>query len=389
MPDTGLNPNGLAILRRGNRVNAILHLNRWSGKYALREQFNPGIFNPLKAFEKAPGFLLAVMLAACSDTSEELNFHGSGMGTSWAVKVIQNPSTAAKIDALSIQARLDGVDRAMSNWQGDSDVAKLNNMPAGCLLVSEHTGKVATAANHISKASHGYLDVTLSPLIELWGFGVEDEPAGEPSPGLVASAMALGDYTQLSIAGRQLCKSRDETQVNYSAIAKGYAVDQIAGLLRESGYQQFLVEVGGELYGLGVKTNGEPWKVGIERPSYGLTQELYATLELNDMAVATSGDYRNYYEIDSVRYSHVINPRTGRPVQHNAASVTVVHRSAMVADAWATALLAAGPEEGLQLAEQNRLGVLMLLHDGQGFEELTSSYWFDGTTGHQQPKAKK
>jgi len=299
------------------------------------------------------------------------------MGTSWSVKLIQpaEPGNENRINAQSIQSKLDDVENAMSNWKGDSDVSRFNKMPAGCLLVSKHTEKVANAAGIISQHSHGYFDVTLSPLIELWGFGVKGEPPVELSPETLKAAMSLSDYSALSTTERQLCKNRDDIRVNYSAIAKGYAVDQIAALLLEAGYTSFLVEVGGELYGAGIKVNGDAWKVGIEKPSYGVTQELYSTLALNEQAVATSGDYRNYYEIDSVRYSHIINPVTGRPVVHNAASVTVVHKSAMFADGWATAILAAGPTGGMQIAEDQRLKALMILHSGNGFETLASKAW--------------
>lgn len=303
------------------------------------------------------------------------------MGTSWAIKLIQEPESAV-IEHQRIQGRLDEIEQAMSNWVEDSDVSRFNRMTQGCLLVSEHTERVASMANIVSEKSHGYFDATLSPLIELWGFGVVEEPPEEPSADLFNQIMSETGFSNVLTTERQLCKQRDQIAVNYSAIAKGYAVDQLAELIIEAGYSSFLVEVGGELYGQGTKPKGDNWKVGIEKPGYGFTQELYSTLELNGVAIATSGDYRNYYEIDSVRYSHIINPKTGRPVSHRAASVTVISESAMVADAWATALLAAGPVEGMQMAEEHQLVVLMILHadtkdqvNEQGFEQLISSSW--------------
>lgn len=311
------------------------------------------------------------------------------MGTTWSVKLVQNDSSdneegggqTTALDASTIQARLDSVENAMSNWKSDSDVSKLNRMAAGCLLVTAHTEKVATKALVIEQQSHGYFDASLSPLIELWGFGVQGEPPREPSQESLRHMLNEQQGARVSVAERQLCKNIDNLQVNYSAIAKGYAVDQVAELLKEAGYKNFLVEVGGELYGLGSKLTGEAWKIGIEKPSYGFNQALYSTLELSDKAVATSGDYRNYYEVDSVRYSHILNPKTGRPVQHSAASVTVIHDSAMVADGWATALLAAGPETGMQLADELKLKVLMILHDGDGFKELVSTEWLEMFAG--------
>ena len=336
-----------------------------------------------RIFIQASLCLSIALLIGCSKAPQEKLLQGKTMGTSWSVKVIEDGSSAEPITAAAIQARLDDIENALSNWIADSDVSRLNQMATGCLLVSEHTEAVATAANLIAQQSQGYFDATLSPLIELWGFGVQGEPPQEPSVAALEAAMAMIDYESVSTTERQLCKQKDATQVNYSAIAKGYAVDQLAALLTEQSYSNFLVEVGGELYGAGSKADGEFWTVGVEQPSYGFSQELYSTLHLNGEAVATSGDYRNFYELDSVRYSHIIDPKTGRPVAHSTASVTVIDDSAMVADAWATAILAAGPEQGMALAEQYRLKVLMILHEPEGFGQLSSSLWQQTVAGNE------
>lgn len=319
--------------------------------------------------------LAVFVLAACSESPQEILLQGSSMGTTWSVKLVTQPSSNVAVSSEQIQQRLDEVEEAMSNWMQESDVSRFNQRNEGCMHISEHTERVGRMSEQISLKSHGYFDPTVSPLIELWGFGVAGEPPEEPSEAALKQIREIYSYDYIWVIDGKLCKGIDDVQVNYSAIAKGYAVDQVAELMAEHGYQNYLVEVGGELYGVGKNISGNPWRVGIERPAYGLIQEVQSTLQLDAVGVATSGDYRNYYELNSVRYSHIINPKTARPVTHNAASVTVIHESTMVADGWATALLAAGAEQGMKLAEEHDLAVLMILRDGDGFKETYSSRW--------------
>jgi thiamine biosynthesis lipoprotein len=167
--------------------------------------------------------------------------------------------------------------------------------------------------------------------------------------------------------------------VDFSAIAKGFAVDVLSDLLSDSGYPNHLVEVGGELMAQGTAPSGQPWRVAIERPSTS-ERGLYAVVPLNNLAMATSGDYRNFFTEEGIRYSHTIDPRTGYPVTHRLASVTVLHEHAALADGWATALNVLGPEAGLTLARQEQLAVLMLEYDGEVFRELTTPN-FDAILG--------
>ncbi len=322
--------------------------------------------------------LLAFMLllAACSRAPEELLLSGSTMGTSWSVKIITRDDIRSPEEvSADIQSELDRIEAAMSNWQEDSEVSTFNRMSEGCLLVSEDTEAVARASLDISEQSEGFFDPTMSPLIDLWGFGVDNQPPEAPDAGLLQSMLANTGYRYFSVTERQLCKSNGAIHVNFSAIAKGYAVDKVADMLKSLGQERFLVEVGGELYGLGENRQGHPWSVGIESPDYGWSQGVYSILELDGMATATSGDYRNYYVLNDEYFSHILNPRTGHPVGHATASVTVLHESAMLADGWATALLAAGPEEGIRLANQANIAALMILREGDHFDSLYSQSW--------------
>ncbi len=305
------------------------------------------------------------------------------MGTSWSVKYIGNQEVTQEELTAEIQTELNRIEAAMSNWQEDSDVSKFNRLSQGCLLVSEDTVTVARASQTISQLSDGYFDPTVSPLIEVWGFGVGNQPPEEPEPELLESLLANTGYENFSVSDRQLCKNDADTHLNFSAIAKGYAVDQVADVLISNNIDRFLVEVGGELYGLGENSQNENWSVGVETPSFGWPQGVYSILHLNGNAVATSGDYRNYYELGDHTYSHILNPRTGRPVIHNAASVTVIHESTMMADGWATALLAAGPEEGIRLANKAGISAYMILRDGEEFTSTQSQYWPESTNNRE------
>lgn len=306
------------------------------------------------------------------------------MGTSWSVKYITDQRVNQAGLEGEIQTELNRIESAMSNWQEDSDVSKFNHLSQGCLLVTEDTVTVARASQTISQQSDGYFDPTVSPLIELWGFGVGNQPPEEPAPELLDALLANTGYQHFSIADRQLCKNDAAIHLNFSAIAKGYAVDQLASLFSRNDIDRFLVEVGGELYGQGQNNQNENWTVGVETPSFGWPQGVYSVLHLNGNAVATSGDYRNYYELNGQTYSHILNPRTGRPVVHNAASVTVVHESTMMADGWATALLAAGPEEGIRLANNAGIAAYMILRDGEQFTSAQSRSWPENTANHKQ-----
>ena len=325
-----------------------------------------------------------LFLTACSQEPQEQVLSGKTMGTSWSVKYMANSEAAPAGLTEEIQAELNRIESAISNWREDSDISKFNRLSQGCLLVSEDSVTVASASQTISQLSDGYFDPTVSPLIEVWGFGVGNQPPEEPEPELLDSLLANTGYQNFSIVDRQLCKNNDDVHLNFSAIAKGYAVDQVAKVFANNDIDRFLVEVGGELYGLGENSQNESWSVGVETPNYGWPQGVYSILHLNGNAVATSGDYRNYYELNGHTYSHILNPRTGKPVIHSAASVTVIHESTMMADGWATALLAAGPEEGMRLANNAGIAAYMILRDGEQFKSTQSQLWPERTENNEQ-----
>ena len=231
---------------------------------------------------------------------------------------------------------------------------------------------VLQAARELSRATGGAFDVTVGPLVNLWGFGPQQEftvPAEEQ----IKSVLHLVGYEKLRLdpAASTLKKSAGGMLIDLSAIAKGYGVDEIAGYLDLLQLDNYLVEIGGEIRARGVNDKQVAWQIGIEQPVAG-QRGVRKIIKLENIAMATSGDYRNFFEKDGIRYSHAIDPRTGRPVTHGLASVTVLHPSTMLADAWATGLLALGLEDGYGLARQNGLAAYFIIHGDVGFEEIST-----------------
>ena len=317
-------------------------------------------------------FLSLFALTGCifgDDTPDVLRFSGETMGTTFNVTVVDPPDTLEEEAMQSaIVATLEAVNASMSNWDPQSEVSRFNSSAAlEPVPLSEDFATVMAMANDIHDASGARFDVTLAPLIELWGFGTRTPEDAVPPPAEVNAALDLvGQRSMLTMDGATLTKSADGVSVNLSAIAKGFGVDAVARTLKDAGVTRYLVEIGGDLVTRGVNAEGEPWAIGIERPDVaGRVVELI--VPVSGYGLATSGDYRNYFEADGQRYSHILDPTTGRPVTHNTASVTVLAESATLADGWATALLVVGEEVGLPMAEAEGLAVLFITREDGAF----------------------
>jgi thiamine biosynthesis lipoprotein len=299
------------------------------------------------------------------------------MGTTYTVKIDGRDLSSSDRTVLrdTIQATLDAVERLMSTYDSLSELSRFNRHEStDPFVVSATTLEVFRIARLVSERSGGAFDITVGPLVDAWGFGPAGLPPSPPSDSVLAAVGARVGYNliTLSLETRTVRKSHPKTVADLSAIAKGYAVDLVAEALAALGVGAFLVEVGGELKARGRKADGSSWRVGIERPDSD-TRTAHTALDLVDMAVATSGDYRNYYEVDGVRYSHLIDPRTRAPVRHAGASVTVLHPDAVLADAWATALGVLDPLEGLALAEREGIAALFLVRSENGVEVLETA----------------
>jgi thiamine biosynthesis lipoprotein len=279
----------------------------------------------------------------------------------------------------AIVRELAEVDVQMSTWRPDSEISRFNAaIDTNPIKASRGLLEVVALSLEIHAASGGAFDVTLAPLLDAWGFGPSGiKPASPPTDDQLAPLRARigADKLHVDLSQGTLIKDQPELALELSAIAPGYAADRIAAALVALGHTHHMVDVGGEFRVTGHGPHGGPWRLGIERPeTTGGT--VHEVVLLVDQALATSGDYRNYYERDGVRLSHTLDPRTGRPIAHNLASVSVIHRSAALADGWATALNVLGPDAGLALAERQAIPALFLVRmpDGTFAERTTTPF---------------
>jgi FAD:protein FMN transferase len=300
------------------------------------------------------------------------DFAGATMGTSWSARVDASLSARRRDEVRSvIQERLDSLDRMMSSYDSTSELNRFNrHVSTDPFPVSDELFDVLVLARDVSARSGGAFDVTVAPYVDAWGFGPA-EPREPPDEGLLASLSSRVGYDLLVLdtVERTVAKANPETRIDLSAIAKGYAAERVGSALRDMGLSSFLVEVGGELSATGRRRDGRSWRVGIERPD-DRSPGYWGTVDLTDEGIATSGDYRNYHEVNGVEYAHIIDPRAGRPIRVRRFSVSVVHRSAAMADAWATALTVLGPNEGYALARSEGLATLFLVTVDGGFQSL-------------------
>ncbi len=326
----------------------------------------------------AASFLFALsallFLSGCAEDSVEVSFNGATMGTSYTVKYVDVDGVDADKVAANVGELLVYLDASMSTYQEQSELNRLNAAAIGePFAVSSAMWQVLLIAQQVFTLTEGAFDPTVGPLVDLWGFGPVDTQDRVPAQKDIDALMVDVGFDHLTFlpATQSVQKIRD-IRIDLSAIAKGYAVARVGDLLVDMGVKSFMVEVGGELRLAGLNGAGLPWRIAVEVPNLA-HGEIQKVLSVTDIGLATSGDYRNYFEKDGVRYSHEIDPRTGRPVSHDLVSVTVLVDDATQADALATAFMVMGQQATLALAERNKVAVFMLTRKPGGFAESSSS----------------
>ena len=316
----------------------------------------------------------------CSVSRDELvTLDGVTMGTFYNVKIVKKGVSAHTLDLLprGIQKVLDGVNQKMSTYIQDSEISRLNrNRATDWIPVSPELYKVLWYALQTSKKSNGAFDITVGPLVNLWGFGPEKNRENTiPPEKEIRKRLVNVGYQKLLLRADPpaVKKLNPKIYCDLSAIAKGYGVDKVADYLDSLQVTNYLVEVGGEIRARGLNQKRADWRIGISSPAY--PNDIEKIISVTNRAVATSGDYRNYFEKDGIRYSHTIDPTTGRPITHHLASVTVIHDSCMVADAMATAIDVLGPQKGYDLAQKEELAVFLIVKKGNKFvEKMTPQF---------------
>jgi thiamine biosynthesis lipoprotein len=320
-----------------------------------------------------PVLALVTLVSGCLFDKEPdaVRLSGETMGTTFNVTAIGEDLDETAL-AIAVEETLAEVNAKMSNWDPNSEVSTFSASDStDPMPISLEFALVMGAANDVHQKTDGTFDVTLGPLIELWGFGPrtpEDPVPLDADIQTALSGVGQGKLLTLDPEAKTLAKSDASVGINLSAIAKGYGIDAVAETLRDAGIDDYLVEIGGDLVAKGQNDKGEDWRIGIEKPEAG-AQSLQLIVSLDDQGMASSGDYKNFFEEDGVRYSHILDPKTGRPITHHTTSVTVLADNAMMADAWATAMLALGQEKGLELAEQHKLAVYFISRDVTGGED--------------------
>jgi len=303
---------------------------------------------------------------------------GPPMGTTYTVKVVAQGGDDTLKERLAgiLRDVPEGVDGAMSTYRTDSEIAAFNRHGTEDFDASPELMEVMAEAQRVARLSGGAFDITVGPLVDAWGFGPVSA-AEPPSEEALHRLLAVTGFEQIEVDSNLgvLRKARADCRVDLSAIAKGFAVDRVAAAFDTEGFRNYMVEIGGEVRTRGRNGAGQQWRIGIERPDFD-TRAVYVTIPLSDLALATSGDYRNYVERDGVRISHTIDPRTGRPIAHGLASVSVIHSSCTTADALATALEVLGPVEGPSMAEQYDIPAFFLVRlDDSRFKEMRTDVW--------------
>ena len=309
--------------------------------------------------------LLGLLFSACGSKGPEvIRIRGEALGTFYTLTVVAPPEgvTEERIRELADTA-LDRINTLMSTYKEDSELSRFNrHAEPSPFSLSPESYEVFSIALAISEESGGALDITVGPLVNAWGFGPGSrrEPPDEEE---IRQLLLHQGYEKLRLLEEgSIVKEDPLLYCDLSAVAKGYAVDVVARALEDAGISRYMVDVGGEMRVAGRNARKEPWGLGIEKPLTGV-RELEMAVQLEEGSLATSGDYRNMYIHEGKRISHTIDPATGHPVQHDLASVSVIHPSCAWADGYATALLVLGPEKALALAQEKKLAVMLIIRD--------------------------
>jgi len=316
--------------------------------------------------------VLMGMMSACGNGDSLESIDGPTMGSTYSIKYVRHADLPAPADVqVEVEKILAEVDQQMSTYRSDSDIERFNALPANrCQKMPAPILELVRVGEQLSVQSEGSFDLTVEPLLNLWGFGPQAREEKVPTAQALAEVRQRVGHGHLRIDGDQLCKDA-AVEVDFNSIAAGYAVDRIAARLEALGIRNYLAEATGELKAAGRKLDGSPWRIALEEPRDD-QQVAERIIAVDGYGLSTSGDYRNYFVQGGQRFSHTFDARTGAPVSHTLASVTVIHPSALMADGLSTLLLILGPERGWDYAEKHDIGAFFVIRADTGFVTRSS-----------------
>jgi len=320
--------------------------------------------------------LVVILLLGCDQATKPLFLEGSTMGTTYHITLVKVPPQLKEIQLKQeIDKLLNEVNQQMSTYKKDSELSLLNQNPStDWIPISKALFTVIQEALRVSELSEGAFDITVGPLVNLWGFGAKWTEEKIPSQEEIYQTKQRVNYQYLSIQTNPpaIKKAKPDVYIDLSGIAKGYGVDVIADFVEKQGILNYLIEIGGELRTKGSNPQGEAWKVAVEKPIPNI-RATQTIIPVHDAGIATSGDYRNFFELNGRRFSHIIDPKTGEPVQTNVVSATILDsKSCMTADAWAKMPIVMGAEKALALAERKNIAMYLLIKEGDQFISKSS-----------------
>ena len=327
--------------------------------------------------------LICSLLMTFTSYAQQIEVNGFTMGTYYAIKYIDNDHLLpAEVAQKEIDKKLERVNDQMSTYRPNSELSRFNSSididkP---FSISDDLAFVIKASIEINSLTKGGLDITIGPLVNLWGFGPEEKKNRIPSKEEIEKSMITVGINKLIVNGNTLMKRTPGLYLDLSAIAKGYGVDVIGNYLQSQGINHYMVDIGGEIQARGKNQRGEFWRIAIEKPGHDLNRQVYEIIQLNNQSVATSGSYRNYFDDKNHRYSHTIDPKTGFPIDHKIVSVSVIHSSCMYADGLATGFYVLGVEESIRLANKLDIPVMIIVDSDDGLKDYHSDA-FNRITG--------
>lgn len=362
------------VLNERQDANVQLTRVKWFVSFIL---FNSKmtIYSYFRSGKQLLTLLIALALWSCSPSTEVQKFSGYAQGTTYHVSFWQEQGVDTQTVKQQVDAEFSRIDQQLSNYRKDSVIEQFNaNITSESQAVGEEIVTLVEQARLASQASKGCYDLTIKPLFELWGFN--GDKLSPPDAGTLQVTLQKVGFSQLEVVdASHLRKHNPALSVDVSSIAQGYSVHRIASLLEQQGIQNYLVEIGGELQTRGQKPGNLPWRVALEKPLPGerTMQKVITIKRVEPLAVMTSGTYRHYFDLNGKRYSHILDAKTGSPVEHSTVSVTVLHADPTTADAWSTALLCLGRSAGIEVANKAGVAALFIEQQGEAFNEYGSA----------------